>query len=254
MTTRTLTLAGLGALTLAIAGCSGSGKSDNYKPKAQEKITPVTIVPGKEADLFPAKAGNTWVFAGETNQTTPQGSRSQQAEITFRITDVADTPAGKVATIEISTDGTLSDRLKWRVGPDGIYQVSGSMREKKDGPLKDVPFNPPVPIVPFPIKQGSEISAKSSGVRPVAGVGAFENQILTEGIQEVDSDMGRFSALSTSSTSTYTEKNIKFQAHTGAFWSPNVGIVRYIQEVTAMNPEGKTINSTTVLRLKSHTP
>lgn len=254
MTKRTLTLIGLGSLSIALVGCSGSGKSDNYKPKAQEKITPATIVPGKEAELLPIKTGNTWVFNGESTQSAGQGTSTNQAEVTFRVTDVTDSPEGQVATVEVTTDGTLSDRLKWRVGPSGIYQISASVRDKKDGPLREVVSNPAVPIVPFPVKPGSNVSVSCVGVRPIAGVGKYTAKVTTEGVQEVDSDMGRFSALSVTGTSDYSEKNVKFTAHTGTFWAPNVGPVRYILEVSATNDKGQAINTTTILRLKSHTP
>lgn len=254
MTTRRLSIIGSCLAALAVSGCTGGNKTDTYKSKAPEKITPVTIVAGQEAELFPVKTGNTWVYTGETTQNTPQGSRSSKSEVTFRVTNVVETPQGKIATIEVTTDGVLSNRIKWRVGPTGIYQISQSVRDKAEGPIRDVPFEPPVPIVPFPVKHGSEITATAKGIRPGATVGAFKSKVLVEGVQEVDTEMGRFSALSTTSVASYEEKGIKFETASGAFWAPKVGVVRYIQEIAAMNPQGKVINSSSILRLKSHTP
>ena len=254
MTTKPILLTSIGILSLGVCGCGPSNKADNYKPKAVEKVAPVTIVAGKEAELFPIKAGNTWVYAGETSQSTSQGTRSSKTEVTFRVVDVTETPDGKEATIEVSSDGTLSDRMKWRVGTNGVYQVAGSVRVSKDAPLKEAKFEPAIPIVPFPVKNGSEVIVNSTGIRPGAGVGPFQAKVNVEGIQEVDTAMGRFSALSTLSESTYKEKGIQFKSATGAFWTPKIGIVRYLQEIVATNVDGKTISSSSVLRLKSHTP
>ena len=254
MTTKPIYVLALGLLSLTLSGCGNSGKTEEYKPKVQEKVTPVTIAPGQEADLFPIKADNKWVYEGETTQTTPQGTRTSKSEVTFRVAEVADTADGKVATIEVTADGALSDRMKWRIGPTGIYQVAGSQRASKDGPLKESKFEPAIPIVPFPVKAGSELIATSTGIRPGAGVGPFQSKTVVEGIQEVDTAMGRFSALSTSSESIYKEKGVSFRSATGVFWTPKVGIVRYLQEIVATNAEGKTISSNSVLRLKSHTP
>ena len=254
MTTKSIYAMALGLFSLSLTGCGTSGKTDTYKPKAQEKVAPVTIVPGQEADILPLKAGNTWVFEGETTQTTGQGNRSSKTEVSFRVAQVVDTPEGKEATIEVTADGTLSDRMKWTMGPTGLYQVSGSIRDSKGSPLKESKFEPAIPLVPFPIKTGSEVKAVSSGIRPGAGVGPFQSKVSTEGIQEVDTAMGRFSALSSSSESTYKDKGISFRSATAVFWTPKVGIVRYLQEVVATNAEGKTISSNSVLRLKSHSP
>lgn len=254
MMTKPLYVVALGLVTLSLVGCGASGKTDTYKPKAQEKVTPVTIVPGKEAEIFPIKAGNTWVYESDAKQTTAQGSRNNKGEITFRVAQVADTPEGKLATIEVSSDGVISDRMKWRVGSSGIYQVSGSMRDSQNAPLQDIKFEPAVPIVPFPVKAGSNLKVTATGIRPGAGNGPFQAVVSVEGIQEVDTAMGRYSALSTTNTTSYKEKGITFKSTTSAFWSPKVGIVRYLQDIVATNAEGNQISSSSVLRLKSFSP
>lgn len=261
MTTRTLIGLALGALGLSLTGCNSSGGGGGgYTPKPEEKVAPITIVPGQESDLFPVKAGNTWTYEDNSTRVTGQGSASSTSEVTFKVTNVADTADGKVATIEISANGKLSDRLKWRVGPNGIYEVSGSERGVGSNALKEVAFEPPVPMVPFPVKPGSGLDVTSTGVRPAAGVGPLKTKLLVEGVQEVDTAMGRFSSLCTTSVSLYQAKEpktgeiIKFKATSSAYWTPKVGIVRYFQEIVMANSKGQSISSTSVLRLKSHIP
>src|SRR5258705_9175382 len=130
MTTRTLVSLAPLAAALALAGCGSAGKSSNYVPAKQEKVVPAIIVPGKEAELFPVKSGNTWVFEDTATQVTGDGQRSGTSEVTFRIVDVADTADGQEATIEISSGGKTTDRVIWRIGPAGIFEGSGGFRDK----------------------------------------------------------------------------------------------------------------------------
>lgn len=255
MTTRTLIGLALGALGLSIAGCNSSGKSGSgYTPKPEQKVTPITITPGQEADLLPLKAGNTWVYEDNASQTTAQGTQNDVSEVTFKVANVVDTADGKEATIEISANGKLTDRIVWRVGTDGIYEISSTVRDTPSGPMKDVKFEPPVPVMPFPAKAGSSIDVTATGVRPAAGVGPFKSKTTVDGVQEVDSAMGRFSALSTTGLSLYQSKGIKCQSSSTLYWAPKIGIVRYFQQIILTNADGKSISSTSVLRLKSHQP
>lgn len=254
MTINRLAILSLGSIAIFLVGCNNSGGGETYKPKAQEKITPIQIVAGQEGDFFPAKAGNQWDFEGETLAQLPQGPKTSKTVVTFKIVEVADTPEGQVATIDVSSDNRVSDRLKWRIGANGIYQISGSIRDKATSELKEVKFEPPVPIIPFPVKDGGQIEVSSTGIRPGAGVGAFKSKVTTDGIQEVDTAMGRFSSLGATAVLSYKEKDISFQTVTTAYWAPKIGMVRYVQEIVAVNSQGKSISSNSVLRLKSHTP
>jgi len=254
MTTRTLTAIAMGTVCLSLTGCSGPGKGGGYTPKPEEKVVPITIAEGQEADLFPAKVGNTWVYEDDSSQATAQGQRSAKTEVTFKITGVVDTADGKEVTVNVLADGKLSDRMKWRIGSNGIYELSGTLRETAASPLKDVKFEPPVPVLPFPTKDRTQIDVAATGVRPAAGVGPFKSKVTVDGIQEVDTAMGRFSALSSTSVSTYQNKGIKCQTSSTAYWAPKVGIVRYVQDIVLTNADGKTISSNSVLRLKSHQP
>jgi hypothetical protein len=66
--------------------------------------------------------------------------------------------------------------------------------------------------------------------------------------------MGRFNAVCVSSDQTYKEKDFDFRTVSTSFWVPKVGIVRYIQEMVVTNPQGKTITTSSTMRLKSHSP
>lgn len=255
MTKQTLTVMALATTVLVLSGCNSSGKSQtSATPKAAEKVTPITITPGQEADLLPVKAGNSWVYEAVSNSQTPQGSRSQTTEVTFKVATVEDTADGKDVTMDVSTDGNVSDRLIWRVSPSGIYQVAGSTMDPKTKELKSVKFEPALKVVPFPVKPGSEETLDLVGVRPGAAPGPFKAVVTTEGIQEVDTVMGRLSALATTQQSDYKENNVQIRATSTAYWTPKIGIVRYYQELVAVNNQGQSIQTVTTLRLKSHNP
>lgn len=254
MTKQTLTALALAITGLAMTGCNSSGKSQSSKIKPAEKVTPITIPAGSESDLLPVKAGNSWVYEATSSQQTPAGNRNQSSEVTFKVIGLEDTADGKEATMEVSSDGTVSDKLVWRVSPKGIYEVAGSMADPKTKALTPVKFEPPLQVVPFPPTAGTEQTFTISGVRPGATPGPFSATVTVDGIQEVDTASGRLSALSTTQVSTYSENNVRIKSTSTAYWTPKIGIVRYYQELVAVNDKGQTIQTTTTLRLKSHNP
>lgn len=255
MTKQTLTVTALVAISLSLAGCNSSGsKPQTSAAKPVEKVTPIVITPGQEGELLPAKAGNSWVYEATSTQQTPAGNKNQTSEVTFKISSVEDTADGKEVNMEVTSDGVVSDKLIWRIAPSGIYQVSGSMMDQKTKLMKLVKFEPALQVVPFPIKAGEEKSVDLTGVRPGALPGPFKATVTVDGIQEVDTASGRLSALSTTQVSTYSENNVQIRSTATAYWTPKIGIVRYYQELVAVNDKGQAIQTTTTLRLKSHNP
>jgi len=250
-----LTVVALGALSLALAGCnSGGGKGSAYKPKTAEKVAPAAVAAGQEADLFPMKTGNTWVYEVNASTNGPSGNRNSSGEITFRITDVKETPDGKEAKVDVSTDGKPTDKLVWRLDKSGLYQVSASVRDPKNGAIREVAYEPPLRILKFPLKEGSVEEQDVTGVRAGAQPGPDHKTVSYLGAQETDTLMGRMSAIVAEETGDFKDKDIQFKSVSTTYWAPKIGLVRYIQEASAVNKDGRQIVSSTTLKLKSHQP
>ncbi|MBS1723268.1 MAG: hypothetical protein JSS66_09985 [Armatimonadetes bacterium] len=255
MTKRTMTaLVALFGSAL-VPGCNGSGPTAAApKTKAQQPVPAATITPENQADLYPMKEGNTWTYKASSTQTAPDGSRSSEAEITFRIKSVKDTADGKQANVEVSSDGTVTDHVNWMIDSKGISQVSAEIRDSKANTVKSVSYEPPSPVVPFPVTPGQFSEMDGVGPRPAAGSGPYHQTLNVLGVQEVDTESGRMSALGVETVMTYANKDLKFTTTATTFWAPKVGLVRYIQEIVATSNDGRQISQTSILRLKSHQP
>lgn len=239
---------------LALWGCGSGEKGGAYKPKAAEKIAPAVITEGQESEIMPFKVGNTWVYEATSTRALPQGTQSNTAEVTFKVTEVTETPDGPEAAIEVTSDGKVTDRLRWRHSAKGLVQVSGSSIDKPGAQPKVVTFNPPNVIVPYPPKPMTQVNNTGVGLRPGAGTGDYQSKATVNGVQEVDVMNGRMSALSTEEVMTYSREGLKYVTTSSGFWVPKIGLVRYIQEILLTNKEGSQMKATTILRLKSHQP
>jgi hypothetical protein len=184
--------------------------------------------------------------------------------VTFKVTDVQETPEGKKVTIEVrsaeadaSRPGTfkpanLTDTMVWLVGSKGITMLTQSYRPAAGADLKPTSFNPPMLSVPFPIKDGQTTEYTGTGARMGGMPGPFKVTHRTVGLQEVDTDAGRMSALCTESEFNFeTEQKIKYVTNVSTWWAPKVGIVRYVVAITLTQPNGQRANILSTLRMKS---
>ncbi|MCW5939626.1 MAG: hypothetical protein KF884_01125 [Fimbriimonadaceae bacterium] len=257
MTTKQIqTLLTLVALAV-IGGCGSGGATSGYKPKPVEPVKPVAVPAGQEASLFPVKVGAQWVFAGQSSSVTPQGSTQNEVEVVFKVVKVDETPEGKVATLEVSTDGVLGDRVQWRVGPKGVMNVSASRRNPETSQVTTVAYNPPFQMLSFPLKAGEVNTVTTTGVRPGAPDGPMKVTTTNLGVQEVDTKgVGRVSAYSTQTVSEFTATNLKYTITSTSWWAPEKGLVRYLQEVSVNKADdNRQVGAQVVaLRLRSKTP
>jgi hypothetical protein len=213
-------------LALLLVAC---GSGDKYQPKKQPDIKPVVLEPGNEATLMPFKVGNQWVYVAEIG--------AQKQEITFRVTDVRTEGDATIATLSTSSTGTQPRDSEWRIDPTGIYQVS-------DGP--DRRFDPPQLIFPIPATLYELREMKSTGPTP-GGEGAFDLAVKYLGPQEVDTEMGRMSALAVESVTSWTTPDGPARSIAVTWWVPGVGFVRQRQEIITQAGSG-----VIVMKLKSH--
>lgn len=250
----------LALAALIAAGCGNGGGQSAYKPKPAAEVATAKIEPGREAEIFPAEVGTQWVFASEN----VVGNQTTRGEVTFKVTDVQESADGKRVTIEVSAaeadptrpgqykPAVLNDRMVWLVGSDGIFMVSQSYRPAAEADLKAETFDPPVRMIPFPIKEGEKAEYKGSGPRMGTLPGAFSGTVRTVGIQEVDTDKGRMSALCAESTYSYeSATKLKYETNVTSWWAPKVGIVRYVLTMTISQPNGQRAGVASTLRMKS---
>ncbi|RYG45610.1 hypothetical protein EON79_12220 [bacterium] len=126
----------------------------------------------------------------------------------------------------IYQDGKKQDEQMWSVTPKGIFQNSL-------GPTRR-PFNPPQPVVIFPLKEGEPFkwSGTSQAVNGKRASSQLEGSVI--GMQTVDTAMGNADAVMIESVSTFDVPNPrgpagKGQTVTDSWFRPGVGIVRYRQ-------------------------
>lgn len=228
------------AMGLLAIGC-GKKSENSYKPKAAPKIQPASVKPGEEAALFPFASGNQWVYEATAGAQANTGQQSGGAfELTFKITKVEEGANGKIAFMSIIRDGKVASDQKWVVNSKGLYQASSKIGEGD--------FQPMQPQVMFPVTDGSEFSWSGVGPRPVGKPGPYKLNSKVLGPQEVDTGVGRLSAIAVESTGSWKDGNKQIQVATTSWWAPGIGLVRYVQ-----NTNDGTIATAQTLKLKSHT-
>lgn len=183
-------------LMLSLTGCN---RSTGYTPKKTDQVPDLVLKPGDEKDIFPAVAGNQWIYEADITTITSQGlTSSVRKEVTLRITDVADSATGKAVTMEFLVGGEHVDSQVWELREDGIFQVSTTD--------KRLPFSPALPILQFPLTELKKFEWKGTGPLPApAGAqGEMRTELQNMGIE-------------TCTTLNKDIKALRTEAHT--FWS-----------------------------------
>ncbi|MBV6457551.1 MAG: hypothetical protein HONBIEJF_00664 [Fimbriimonadaceae bacterium] len=225
---------------MLVAGC-GDKSSNTYKPQPTPKIPVAKVNPGEEGTLFPFTAENQWVYeATATAQANTGEQRGGNFELTFKIAKVDNQGDSKVAQVQIIRDGKVESNQRWVSNSKGLYQASSNAGQGD--------FSPMQPQVMFPIAEGGTFSWTGNGPRPVGKPGTYTVTSKVIGPQEVDTGLGRISAIAIESKSQWADGKKTVQATTTQWWAPGVGLVRYVQNTT----DG-TIATAQTLKLKSHT-
>lgn len=241
-------------LALALAAGCGNGGGSAYKPQEAKEVPKAEVPAGSEQDLLPLSEGATWVYDVESTQAGPQGSQSSKAEVTFRVVSLKEVPGGQLAQIDILNNGKKVEEVVWRRSAKGIHEMSDVRLKTPDEKKAPVPNDPPMPLVLFPAEAGSTKSITVTGLRPDGTVGPAEYRVLNEGMQEVDTDMGRMSALSVVNESKFKVGPLTYTFGRKTWWAPKRGIVRLMITLRVMNDNGRQATQTSVLRLKSTSP
>jgi hypothetical protein len=210
-----------------------------YKPQPVEAIPPASITAGSETSLLPLDKGNQWTYA--VTVVTVANGRQQPAsnfESTWRVTDSQQSSEGTRATIEVTRNGKVEDTQEWLVSGKGIYQLA-------DG-KPQITFKPPMPVVVFPLKDGATFKWSGSGPTGFGRPGRSHSESIIRPSQEVDTDMGRISAIPVESRTKVDAGDIKGDSASWVWFAPGTGVVRLRQEAVS-----KTRGYILVLKLKS---
>ncbi|MGV3617584.1 MAG: hypothetical protein ACO1SV_19845 [Fimbriimonas sp.] len=219
------------ALLLA-TGCGQKAGGD--APASPVSTIPVAKVEaGKEASIMPLAKGNEWTYTWEQTATANGRTTSNQRDLTWRVVQATKIPGGVRATIELSMKGLASDRQTWRMDASGLYQEKVSRSKPA--------YQPALPVLRFPVADHEKFRWSGRGMSPVESVGPMTLDGHVTGAQEVDTDMGRMSAIAIESTSRFSFQRQNGIALNTAWFRPGVGMVRLRSEVAIGNVIGITI-------------
>lgn len=216
-------LTSLALLGLVSAGCSG-GSSSGYVPQPVPHVEKAEIKPGEETTLMPLKEGNSWTYAVEAQRMA--GGRSAgnaQGELTYRVASTTVEGNATRATLELISGGKTIEKQEWLANDKGVFQIGVGEKTEK--------FTTPQPVILTPLKDHPSFEWRGYGLCPD---GKFGNIIVRSKIldlQEVDSEIKRFSALPVESVTEYEGDGRKGNAASTTWFAPGVGIVRFKQEV-----------------------
>lgn len=255
MTPRTLVPVALLA-TCALLGCGGPKKgAQDGSEKGPVPVKTTEIAAGQEASLVPLVKGTTWVYDVEAMMQGPGGSQQNRTEITLRVTKVEDKPDGKYATVEFFNEKDVKiESVVWRLNDKGLYEISDVRFKDANDKSAPIPNEPPLPTILFPVDKGAEAKLTVSGLRPDGSKGPGNVTVTIEGMQEIDTDMGRYSALSVVSETKYKSGTVEHVFGRKQWWVPDVGLARMVMSLRSTTPDGRQLLQSSTLRLKSKSP
>lgn len=232
---------GLPACVLLAVGCTP--KPPRYgTAKFTELAPPVTTNPAEtdsitDTAIFPMVVGDTWNYEFTTEvDGNPQGSPIECQVVVKKSEQTAN---GELATLDVSYDGQPGDRQVWLNAPDGLYEISST--------LKDVPFSPRQTVLEVPYKPGDAFDWSGSGITPDGTPGTLKVRSFVRNTERVDTGVEKMNALPVESHIEFESKKGTGRAVSTIYLFPGVGMVRFSQTIN----QGKSIIIQT-LRLKSH--
>ena len=214
---------------LLVVGCKGG---DTYTAKPAKKIEPAKVAAGEEAKLYPLTLGTQWVYATES------GGRID--EMTVKVIGIRQEGGATVATLSTTLVNQTPQTVEVRMDSTGIYQTTAP---------KGGTYNPPQPLLTFPLETETK-TYQMTGPLPVGDQsGPLKLTLKYIGPQEVDTDMGRMSALAVESVMSWTTPDGQAQTYAMSWWAPGIGFVR--QRIETTMPQGSQV---TLMKLKTYSP
>ncbi len=226
-------------LSLVLGGCLHGGAT-GYERQPVAEIEPVKLSTGQDANLIPLDKGSIWNYSFESEQeSNGKVGQGQGAILTYQVTESETANNSTHATFELLQEKTVIERQRWIEDTTGVYQVSV-------GP-KETAFSTPQPVMMFPVKDHQTFEWRGTGICPDGNWGQIVAKSKVLGSQDVDTDVGRISAIAVETNVTFTVSGKAGSAISTTWFKPGVGIVRFKQETL-----GDKIKTISILRLKNY--
>ncbi|MEZ5162242.1 MAG: hypothetical protein R2688_00525 [Fimbriimonadaceae bacterium] len=204
---------------VAVAG-SGNGKEAQTAPIESKEMKDGD----SPMDLLPTTIGSQAVY-----EVTQVGT-NEKREITLKVANVKEVNGKKIVTLETYMEDPetktekKTDQSDWEIGPEGVAQRTSA--ETKT-------YDPPQPVLKFPIKVGEESTYEGVGPVPVGGqVGKQAGKYRVRSFEEVDTPMGTVNSVACESLIAFEAENEKgekgvVRIKTVIWLAPKYGIVRF---------------------------
>lgn len=203
-------------LLLTVAGCRS--KPGTYTPTPPPKVEPLSGPVTKAEEVLPLTVGNTWTYELRAEQYQGQkklGSMSQT--VVYGVQSVN----GNRALLDLTQGDQVVDRQGWENRPDGLYQLSTS--------LKNVPYQPAQIAAPLPLEKGKRFTWVGTGLMPDGNMGSGRAVSEVLAPEPVDTAMGTLSAYPVSTVTTFNGG----QCDNTTWFRPGIGLIRLRQDTTS---------------------
>ncbi|MCC6403441.1 MAG: hypothetical protein IT207_05475 [Fimbriimonadaceae bacterium] len=242
-------------VALSLVGCGGSKGKSQAGTAGPTPVKTTEVAAGQEKSLIPLAKGNTWVFEVDASVQGPGGNQQNKTEATFRVVKVEDKPDGQYAYVDIFNEKDVKiESIVWRLNEKGLFELSDVRFKDGNDKVPVIPNSPPLPSILFPIVAEKESKLTVTGLRPDGSKGPANVKVWNEGMQEIDTEIGRFTALAVTAETNYTSKNMTYAFGKKTWWVPDVGLARMVMSLTVTAPDGRQLRQSSTLRLKSKSP
>lgn len=201
------------------AGCGSKDEPSNPQSGATKQLEPVKIPAGQEATIMPLAVGNQWVY----HLANVSGAGRVDDEITFRVTSITPKGNGSIANVEVTNKTGMHEPQTWVLDDKGFFVTEATSDRHV--------FNPPQPMVVFPLADGQSFKWTGTGPRPARNPGPSTLEGKLIGSQEVDTAMGTMAGYCVETTTTWTEDGKQGGMVAASWYAPKVGLVRLNRRV-----------------------
>jgi hypothetical protein len=217
----------IGVIGLVLSGCTTRSIS-TYVPQPPPKVEAIKVPEVDVRELLPLVVGSQWTYQlGITLVKNNVESHIPDMEVTYRVVSSENVGGEIHAILELCQNGKPSDRQKWIVNSQGLFQASAGLTNPQTGELKDIPFDPPQLIMPLHSQPGQKFSWHGRGVTPDQNIDTMNVATTILDSERVDSPMGPFASVPVESVT----KDSQMTTTNVTWFHPGLGIVRFRQEM-----------------------
>lgn len=235
------------ASAIFIFGCGPTAGSKGNEEGATKVVRQEAKTP---EDYWPLAEGNSWTYdVEESIESAASGASGARSLVTLKVAGIKQTDSGKEAEITVYDEKLQAiSRLRIAAGEKGLLQVGITSKGKQHT------YSPPIPLLPYPFESGAQVEWTGVGPMPYTfEPGNFTTTVEVVGKRDVDTADQRYEAVGVRTITTLTVDGTEINAEQNAFYSPGVGLVRSVDNVSAAR-DGKLVGTMRkVMVIRSHT-